>query len=206
MSRRHRADRYTSRVLLAVGVLVLAYAAYVGIDARMYQARELKRFERDRQAAADAVALAPAPPVPIVLPPPADGTSIAEIEIERLHVSVVVVQGESESILERAVGHLARTALPGVEGNVVLAGHRDTFFRPLKDIREGDVITLKTRDRDFDYVVETLTIVKPTDVQVIEPTGGHTLTLVTCFPFYYVGSAPNRFIVFAREIQAPATD
>ena len=82
----------------------------------------------------------------------------------------------------------------------MLAGHRDTFFRPLKDIREGDVITLKTRDRDFDYVVESLSIVKPTDVQVIEPTGGHTLTLVTCFPFYYVGSAPSRFIVFAREV------
>jgi len=206
VSRRHRTARYASRVLLAVGLLVLAYAAYVGVDARMYQSRERKRFEQDRRAAAEALALAPSAPLPIALPPPAEGTSIAEIEIERLHVSVVVVQGESEPILDRAVGHLARTALPGVEGNVVLAGHRDTFFRPLKDIREGDVITLKTRDRDFDYVVESLTIVKPTDVEVIEPTGGHTLTLVTCFPFYYVGAAPNRFIVFAREMPAPATD
>ncbi len=206
MSRTHRTARYTSRVLFVVGVLVLAYAAYVGVDARMYQARELKRFERDRQAAAAAVAQAPVAQASIVPRPPAEGEVIGEIRIERLQVSVVVVQGESEPLLQVAVGHLARTALPGVEGNVVLAGHRDTFFRPLKDIREGDVITLKTRDRDFDYVVETLTIVKPTDVQVLEPTGGHTLTLITCFPFYYVGSAPSRFIVFAREIQTPAGD
>ena len=206
MSRVHRTAYYLSRVLLACGIFSLAYAATIVIDARMYQARELKRFEVDRQTAAAAaavLALAPTPPVPpapIVLPPPAEGTTIAEITIERLKLSVVVVQGESEEVLQRAVGHLVRTALPGVEGNVVLAGHRDTFFRPLKDIREGDVITLKTRERDFDYVVESLTIVKPTDVQVIEPTGGHTLTLITCFPFYYVGSAPNRFIVFAREV------
>src|SRR5437870_7626005 len=82
--------------------------------------------------ALNAAARIPAAPAPVV-PPPADGASIGEIRIRRLGVSVVVVQGESEAILQRAVGHLARTALPGVEGNVVLAGHRDTFFRPLKD-------------------------------------------------------------------------
>jgi sortase A len=208
MSRVHRTAFYLSRVLVVVGIFALGYSAAIVIDARMYQARELKRFERDRQAAVAAAAVLalapspPAPPAPVVLPPPAEGTSIAQIQIERLHVSVVVVQGESEAVLERAVGHLARTALPGVEGNVVLAGHRDTFFRPLKDIREGDVITLKTRERDFDYVVESLSIVKPTDVQVLRPTGGHTLTLITCFPFYYVGSAPSRFIVVAREVGA----
>jgi sortase A len=82
----------------------------------------------------------------------------------------------------------------------VLAGHRDTFFRPLKDIRHGDRITIATVARDFEYVVESTSVVKPTDVYVLRATGGHTLTLITCFPFYYVGSAPNRFIVFARGL------
>lgn len=194
-----------------MGVLALGYAAYVAVDARMYQARELRRFEHERQAAADAAALArvanvPIVPVPVVVPPPEDGTSIGQIQIRRLRLSVVVMQGESEEILQRAVGHLPRTALPGVEGNVVLAGHRDTFFRPLKDIRAGDQITVKTLAHDFKYVVEKTSVVAPTAVEVLRPTGGHTLTLITCFPFYYVGSAPNRFIVFAREVQASDAD
>lgn len=200
MSRR-RAARHASRALLLAGILALGYVAYVVIDARMYQARELRRFEQERQAAAEAIALAPGAPAPMVVPPPADGTPLGEIRVDRLGLSAVVAQGESDLILERAVGHLARTALPGEEGNVVLAGHRDTFFRPLKDIRAGDEITLRTRTRDVEYLVESTSVVKPTDVQVIEPTGGHTLTLITCFPFYYVGSAPNRFIVFAREVE-----
>jgi sortase A len=81
----------------------------------------------------------------------------------------------------------------------VLAGHRDTFFRPLKDVHAGDAITLKTRDGDFEYRVESTAVVPPSDVRVLQPTGGHTLTLITCFPFYYLGSAPDRFIVRARE-------
>jgi sortase A len=193
--------RRASRIVFAAGVLLLAYAAYVLVDERLYQARELNRLDHERQVVLDAAAGIPAPSLRVAVPPPTDGTSIGEIRIRRLGVSVVVVQGESEAILERAVGHLARTALPGNEGNVVLAGHRDTFFRPLKDIREGDRITLRTAEHDFEYVVESTSIVKPTDVGVIEPSGGHTLTLITCFPFYYVGPAPNRFVVLAREAE-----
>src|SRR5689334_16350823 len=107
----------------------------------IYQARELRRFEADRRPAA--TGMAPPAPVAVVVPLPADGTMIGEIRIKRLRLAAVVAQGESEQVLQRAVGHLARTALPGSEGNVVLAGHRDTFFRPLKDVREGDHITLK---------------------------------------------------------------
>jgi sortase A len=150
---RRRVARHAARVLFALGVVVLGYAAYIVIDARLYQARELKRFERERQAAADAPAPARA------APPPADGVSLGVIEIPRLGLAVAVVQGETEPILQRAVGHLARTALPGVEGNVVLAGHRDTFFRPLKDIHDGDQIVLKTLEGDFDYVVESMSVV-----------------------------------------------
>ena len=191
--------RFTSWFLLAFGVLLLGYAAYVVIDARIYEARALKRLAHGRQMPNDISVRMQTASVRIGVPPPVEGAEIGELDIGRLGLSAVVVQGESEAILQRAVGHLARTALPGNEGNVVLAGHRDTFFRPLKDIREGDRITLKTREREFEYVVESTSIVKPTDVGVIEPSGGQRLTLITCFPFYYVGPAPNRFIVVARE-------
>jgi len=80
----------------------------------------------------------------------------------------------------------------------VLAGHRDTFFRPLKRVRAGDAITLRTRDGDFEYLVESTAVVRPTDLDVIQPTDRPTLTLITCFPFYYVGPAPDRFIVRAN--------
>lgn len=188
MSGLRETARRASWLLLAVGILPLAYAAYVVIDARIYEAHVLKRLAQDRS-------------VRVVVPEPVEGAGIAQMRIGRLGLSAVVVQGDSEAILRRAVGHLARTALPGHEGNVVLAGHRDTLFRPLKDILEGDRITLQTPEREFEYVVESTSIVKPTDVEVIEPSGGHTLTLITCFPFYYVGPAPNRFIVVARETE-----
>ncbi|HXD74887.1 MAG TPA: sortase, partial [Vicinamibacterales bacterium] len=155
MSLTLRLFRYASRILLAAGVLTLGYAAWVANDARMYQARELARMAHDRHAAPVAARTAAVPVLEVI---PADGESIGEIRIPRLRVAVVVVQGESAAILQRAVGHLARTALPGVEGNVVLAGHRDTFFRPLKDIRGGDRITVATSRRDFEYVVESTSV------------------------------------------------
>ena len=201
MSGIRESARRASWLLLGGGILLLVYAAYVVIDARIYEARVLKRLTHDRQVSLNTDAKMLTPFVRAAVPPPVEGAGIGEIRIGRLGLSVVVVQGESEAILRRAVGHLARTALPGDEGNVVLAGHRDTFFRPLKDILEGDRITLQTPDREFEYVVESTSIVKPTDVEVIEPSGGHTLTLITCFPFYYVGPAPNRFIVVARETE-----
>ncbi len=188
MSRISCAARVAAGVFFAGGLLALGYAAYVVIDAKAYQAIEHRRFERARTD-------------PAVAPALVDGGAIGEIHIPRLGLTAVVLQGESAAILQRAVGHLADTALPGESGNVVLAGHRDTFFRPLKRVRVGDVITLRTRQRDFEYVVESTAVVSPTDVQVLQQTGGRTLTLITCFPFSYVGPAPDRFIVRARETE-----
>ena len=192
MSAARRVARHAGRVLLAAGLLALAYAAYVVVDARSFQAAEQQRLERARrQAAAERTSTAA---VALV-----DGGSIGELEIRRLGLAVIVVQGDSAKILRRAVGHLPGTALPGELGNVVLAGHRDTFFRPLRNVRAGDVITLKTRDGDFEYLVESTTVVPPNDVKVLQPTGGRTLTLITCFPFFVLGPAPDRFVVRARE-------
>jgi sortase A len=179
-------SRYAARVLLAAGLVALGYAAYVVADAKAFQAIEQQRFEHARDGAAAVPALV-------------DGGSIGEIQIPRLGLTAIVVQGDSSAILQRAVGHLTGTALPGESGNVVLAGHRDTFFRPLKQVHAGDAITLKTRDGDFEYLVESTAVVRPSDVRVLQPTGGRTLTLITCFPFSYLGAAPDRFIVRARE-------
>jgi len=190
VSRTRRSARRAAGVLLAAGLLALGYAAYVVVDAKAYQAIEQRRFERARADRTAAPALV-------------DGGSIGEIRISRLGVRAIIVQGDSEAILQRAVGHVADTALPGEAGNVVLAGHRDTFFRPLKRVRAGDAITLSTRDGDFEYRVESTAVVPPGDLRVLQPTGGRTLTLITCFPFSYLGAAPDRFIVRARQTEGP---
>src|SRR5580704_2677219 len=146
MSRIHRAARRAAPVLLAAGVLALGYAAYVVADAKAYQALEQQRFEQQRFEHARQGASAP--------PAPVDGGSIGEIQIPRIGLTAMVVQGDSAAILRRAVGHLADTALPGESGNVVLAGHRDTLFRPLKMVQAGDAIILKTRVGNFEYLVD----------------------------------------------------
>jgi sortase A len=180
-----RAVRYAARVLMAVGLLALGYTAYVIADGKAFQAIEQRRFDVARTHPSSAPAIV-------------DGSALGEILIPRLGLKAIIVQGESPAVLQRAVGHLADTALPGESGNVVLAGHRDTFFRPLKQVHAGDAITLRTHDGEFEYVVESTTVVTPSDVWVLEPSDGRTLTLITCFPFSYLGSAPDRFIVRAR--------
>ena len=138
-----RAARRAAAVLFAAGVLALGYAAYVVIDTKAYRASEQRRLERLRNDAAAAAARALTESASRVVPrEPAEGESIGEISISRLGLVAIVAQGDTPATLRRAVGHLSNTALPGADGNVVLAGHRDTFFRPLKDVRVGDAITL----------------------------------------------------------------
>jgi sortase A len=123
---------------------------------------------------------------------------IGRLEIPRLHMSVIVMEGDDDETLARAVGHMRGTAFPGESGNAVLAGHRDTFFRPLKNLREGDEIRMVTTRGAFSYRVSGTEIVGPNDVSVLDPTPTRSLTLVTCYPFTYVGPAPERFIIHAR--------
>jgi len=171
---------------LALGVLALSYAGFVFADSHVYQALETKKF---RQAG-----LLSEPHILV------EGEAIGEIHVPRLGFNAIVVQGDSRANLRRAVGHISKSALPGEWGNVVLAGHRDTFFRPLRDIRLGDRIDFNTSEHSFEYVVESIEVVAPNDIQVLQPSTGRDLTFVTCFPFYFVGPAPKRFIVRAREV------
>ena len=173
-------------VFLAGGVFPLGYAGYAVADTHIYQTVEQSKFEKLSHSEA---------PHPAV-----EGSAIGEMEVPRLGLKAILVQGDSPRILRHAVGHISETALPGEAGNVVLTGHRDSFFRPLRSIQVGDAITIKTLDGKFGYQVASTEVVLPSDVQVLQPSSENTLTLVTCFPFYYVGAAPKRFIVHARQI------
>lgn len=134
---------------------------------------------------------------PAALPP-----IIGTIEIPRLEVSSEVREGQTEATLSRGVGHIPGTALPGQKGNVGMAGHRTSFFKPLGSIRPGDMIRVKTAAGSFSYLVLDTEIVLPEDVRVLDPDSYPRLTLVTCFPFEYKGHAPKRFIVHAQLIES----
>lgn len=132
-----------------------------------------------------------------------EGALIGRIEIPRVGVSAIVLHGIDNKTLRRGVGHIPGTPLPQHDGNFGLAGHRDSFFRALKDIRLEDTIELTTLDGTFEYKVEWTKIVEPDDTYVLADEGIPSLTLVTCYPFYYVGSAPKRFIVRAHRLDRP---
>lgn len=142
--------------------------------------------------------------------PPPEGALLGRIEIQRLGLSAMVRQGVDAKMLSVAVGHVPSTALAGQAGNFAIAAHRDTLFRGLKDIRKGDLVTFRSQIGTYTYKVLATKIVKPSDVSVLRADGGglipasvdsgppsHLLTMITCYPFYYVGSAPKRFIVEA---------
>jgi sortase A len=119
------------------------------------------------------------------------------LHIPKIHLEVPVFDGTDELTLDRGVGRISGTAHIGQPGNLGIAGHRDSFFRALKDIRPGDAVELELPGRTDAYVVMQIHVVKPEDTKVLEPTPTATLTLVTCYPFYFVGSAPERYIVTA---------
>lgn len=133
--------------------------------------------------------------------PPAAGTPLARISVPRLGLEAVVAAGVDQRVLRRAVGHLPRSSLPGEDGNIVLAGHRDTFFRSLERIRDDDIVLIETAGGVDRYRVEWTAVVKPSRVDLVAATGYPALTLVTCFPFEYVGNAPFRFVLRARRLE-----
>jgi sortase A len=133
------------------------------------------------------------------------GELVARFEIPRLNTELFVVSGTGKAQLRRGPGTLEGTALPGERGNAVVAGHRDTHFRVLKDIKKGDRILIEREGEEYMYVVRNLQIVKPSETKVLRPTEKSRLTLVTCYPFYYVGPAPKRYIVQADLVDESAT-
>jgi len=195
--------RWGQRGFFACGVLLLGYCAFVLVDAWVFQrreSRELDRLLRDRQVASQGTPQPEISTAPKTAPAVAIDGLIGRLEIPRLLLSAVVAEGIDKTTLRRGVGHIPGTALPGHPGNVGLAGHRDTFFRPLKDLKINDEVEFSTLAGNFKYEVESVRVVDPDNVGVLAPSGHNVLTLVTCYPFYYVGPAPKRWIVRARQV------
>jgi sortase A len=195
--------KWGQRGFFTCAILLLGYCGFALVDAWIFQrreSRELDRLLRDRQVASQGTPHPGTSAAPKSAPAVAIDGLIGRIEIPRLLVSAVVVEGVDRTTLRRAVGHIPGTALPGERGNVGLAGHRDTFFRSLKDVKIKDEVQLSTLAGNFNYEVESLRVVDPENVGVLAPSGHNVLTLVTCYPFYYVGPAPKRWIVRARQV------
>jgi len=135
-----------------------------------------------------------------------EGDVLGRIEIPRISLSVVILQGTTSKTLRLGVGHIDGTALPGTSGNIGIAGHRDTFFRGLKDIHKDDRILLQTPSGIARYEVDWIQITGPDDGGIVGSTKDSTLTLVTCYPFHYIGAAPERYIVHAHRQEVAVTD
>lgn len=191
--------RWAQGTLVAVGVAMIAFCGLCWIDASSFQRQARDQLSHRLHAAATAprgAQLGSSHAAEGMVP----GGVIGSIEISRLGMLAAIAEGTDTTTLRRAVGHIRGTGLPGHSENVGLAGHRDTFFRPLKDVRQNDIITLTTLGGKFNYRVVSTRVVVPTETSVLDSGGTESLTLVTCYPFFYVGSAPDRFIVKAERI------
>lgn len=178
-----------SYILIGAGAFLLFQGARNFLESRWGQRTAAREFQQEMPEAA--------PPTPAPARPEL-GEAIAKLTIPRLDAKLYIVEGVDTAELRRGPGHMPGTAMPGADGNCVIAGHRDTHFRVLKDIRRGDDIVLETNGGQFLYRVKSTQIVPPTDTAVLNPTTQPTLTVITCYPFYYLGAAPKRFIVRAE--------
>ena len=207
-----------------VGVLLVGIWFAAWVHSNVMSRRDLARFETARVAHAARVEVSPmaqaevAPGVPVDTSLWADGrieeyresllhdfgVPMAVMRIRKLEIEVPVLPGTDDLTLNRGVGWIEGTAVPGTDGNCAVAGHRDGFFRRLQDIELGDEIEVETLEGSWTYVVDDLTIVDPSNVSVLAERELPSVTLVTCYPFYFVGSAPQRFIVRASVSARPS--
>jgi sortase A len=180
--------RSLERALVGLGVLALAFFGAAHLDRALSSRAALAEVDTGAWSAQRVAAFREAEGQPHVPP-------LAALRIPRIGLEVPVFEGIDEITLNRGVGRIPGTARPGEAGNVALAGHRDGFFRGLKDVAQGDVLELRAGEETRTYVVDRVVIVDPGDVSVLDDRGAPTLTLVTCYPFYFVGHAPQRWVV-----------
>jgi len=196
--------RWMSCMLLALGVTSLGYVGFILADAKAFQVYANWRLNRSIESSRASAVNAQSEPASIQADavravPPSLGSAIGRLEIDRIGVSVIIAEGTEDETLRRAVGHVTGTALPGEMGNVAIAGHRDTFFRALRNIRLNDEVTVTTPTASYKYKVDSMEVVAPSETEVLAASNESILTLVTCYPFYFVGPAPKRFIVRAHR-------
>jgi sortase A len=184
--------RWSQRLLYISGILALGFVGFTLLDAGLYQASARRTLESQIKAEKQPHEIQPRP----VIKP---GDLLGRLDIPRLGLSVAVLQGTRSRMLRLGTGHIEGTPLPGEAGNSGIAGHRDTFFRGLKDIRKNDEIQFQAATGLIRYEVDWVKVVAPDDLSVLAPSTESALTLVTCYPFYFVGPAPKRFVVRAHK-------
>jgi sortase A len=180
-----------SLVLIVVGIALLGYVGseYWG----MYRSQQKLEAEWERQAASFST------PAHAVIPPE---QMLTRVVVPKIGLDAIVVEGASRRDLSEGPGHMKETAMPGETGNAVITAHRDTFFRHIYELVKGDRIQVRRSGRVFTYEVTGKKIVMPDDVSVIRQTPDPQLTLITCYPVYYIGPAPKRLVVFSRLVDS----
>jgi sortase A len=197
--RRNRVLTWLERALWSLAVVCLGWVGWSYSDAFLYQQWADATFEDAIAATAPSAAVASTADFEA-----AEGEPVARVRIPRLDLSVVVAEGTTDGVLRRAAGRMSVSAPPGSDGNVVVAAHRDSYFRPLEHVEIGDEVMLDGPAGSDVYTVEWTRVVDPSALEVTADPGYPALTLVTCYPFRYLGSAPQRFIVRARRTRHEA--
>jgi sortase A len=197
--------RWFERGFLIIGVALGIWCALVLVEARRVAHMPVPE-PTAATASTDKAPLpgtpdAPAKPVqptpPVQPVPPATGAWVAKLDAPSVHLSATVLEGSDDGTLARGAGHIEYTPLPGQSGNIGIAGHRDTTFRAVRHLRPGDALELTTADRVYRYVISKTFVVEPEDVYVLDPGDQPMMTLVTCYPFEFIGHAPHRYIIQA---------
>ncbi|HEX8815244.1 MAG TPA: class D sortase [Terriglobales bacterium] len=213
------------RILLALGLLLLGFYALARLQGAILSRAAVVSFQSKAEANSEDAGSSPNPGLGITESKPDFSLwsekrihdyqdslaahfspALAVLRIPKLSLEVPVLEGTDDLTLNRGVGRIAGTAEIGDDGNIGIAGHRDGFFRGLKDVKTGDSIELLTAESSTTYVVDNIVVVEPADVSILNPRAQDSITLVTCYPFYFVGSAPKRYIVQASlKSSIPAT-
>lgn len=185
--------RWMAKFLFIAGTLAVSYVGLTLLHAKLYQdaagnalEKQIHAQEQHKAGLSRAVAK--------------EGDLLGSIEIPRLGLKVAILEGTTPQILRLGVGHIEGTALPGGPGNIGIAGHRDTYFRSLREIQSGNEIRIQAATGLSRFEVDSVEIVDPGDTGVLAPSAGSTLTLVTCYPFHFIGAAPKRFAVHAHHL------
>lgn len=201
LAQRHRVLRYAQTMFLLVGCVAVGLCALLYFETGVFQAFQSWRFDKALSSPGEELKGPSATDqIPSLRLLAHEGSPLGRIEIPRIGLSVMFAEGIEPLTLSLAAGHIPGTPFPDESGNVGIAAHRDLFFRSLRKIRRDDVIVMTTLRGTSEYSVEWTRVVKPKDVYVLGDSSQPMLTLVTCYPFYYVGPAPERFIVRARRI------
>lgn len=188
--------RIISIALLLIGLSLLGYVGSQYWD--MYHSQRQLEAQWEHQQ----LATLPAAGQPKAQVAMAD--LLTRVSIPRIKLDAIVVEGASRKQLSIGPGHMVQTAMPGEPGNAVITGHRDTFFRHIYELQKGDEIDVRRNGQTYKYAVTGKRIVKPEDVSVLKQTKDAQLTLITCYPTYYIGPAPERLVVFSKLVEGGA--